>query len=279
MRGRVREEADTATHPLIVTEGGRPIGWAQWYRWDDYPAEAEAVGAQTGDVGIDYGIGEPAATGRGVGRRMIAALVREVRRDQPGAGLLVGPAAANPASCAVLERNGFRLVEARPVATERPIALYRLDPEPVRIATVADCAVIGRLLDRFNREFGEPTPGVDALAARVAALIGGGETDVVLGGRGPDSVAVLRFRPSIWTPGSECYLAELFVTPERRDVGLGRAVMEEALRQARRRGADWISVEVDEPDAAARHLYVSLGFSNRVAGSDGPVMFVYEREL
>lgn len=60
-------------------------------------------------------------------------------------------------------------------------------------------------------------------------------------------------------------MTELHVTPERRHVGLGRAVMEERLRHARRRGADWMSIEVDEP-AAAGHLYESIGFSNRGAG-------------
>lgn len=55
--------------------------------------------------------------------------------------------------------------------------------------------------------------------------------------------------------------------------------MEAALRQARKRGADTMDIGVDEPDLAARHLYESLGFTNRAGGADGPVMFVYEREL
>jgi ribosomal protein S18 acetylase RimI-like enzyme len=55
--------------------------------------------------------------------------------------------------------------------------------------------------------------------------------------------------------------------------------MEAALRQARNRGADTMDIGVDEPDHAARNLYESLGFTNRAAGEDGPVMYVYEREL
>jgi len=144
------------------------------------------------------------------------------------------------------------------------------------MATAADAAVIGGLLDRFNREFGEPSPGEEWLAARMAGLLTGGDTDVVLGGDGPDGVAVLRFRPSIWTAGDECYLAELYVVPAHRNAGLGRAIMDAAIRHARRRGADWMSIEVDEPDLAARHLYESLGFTNR---DNGAVMYVYEREL
>jgi GNAT superfamily N-acetyltransferase len=67
------------------------------------------------------------------------------------------------------------------------------------------------------------------------------------------------------------YLAELYVTPARRGHGLGRALMEAALREARNRGADTMEIGVDEPDLVARHLYESLGFSNRSGGSEGPL--------
>ena len=78
--------------------------------------------------------------------------------------------------------------------------------------------------------------------------------------------------------GPECYLAELCVVPHRRRQGLGRALIEAALTVARDRGADTMNIEVDEPDIAARQLYESLGFTNR-EGGDGPVMYVYERNL
>ena len=54
--------------------------------------------------------------------------------------------------------------------------------------------------------------------------------------------------------------------------------MQAVLREARSRGADTMDIGVDEPDLAARRLYESLGFSNR-SGGDGPLMYVYEREL
>lgn len=55
--------------------------------------------------------------------------------------------------------------------------------------------------------------------------------------------------------------------------------MEEALREARRRGADTMDVGVDEPDLATSRLYESLGFTNRAGGAGGPLMYVYERDL
>lgn len=148
----------------------------------------------------------------------------------------------------------------------------------VRLAGLEDAAAVGRLLYDFNREFDEPTPVPSALAERIRQLLAGGDTLVLLAGDGPEGLAVLRFRAAIWSTGLECYLAELYVAPASRGRGLGRALMEAALHQARDRGADTMDIGVDEPDLAARRLYESLGFTNR-AGEDGPVMYVYEREL
>jgi ribosomal protein S18 acetylase RimI-like enzyme len=149
----------------------------------------------------------------------------------------------------------------------------------VRLAGRDDAGPIGQLLYNFNREFDEPTPAPSALAERLRLLIEGGETLVLLAGHGPDGLAVLRFRAAIWSTGLECYLAELYVIPARRGQGLGRALMEAALCEARMRGADTMDIGVDEPDLAARHLYESLGFTNRAGGAGGPLMYVYEREL
>ncbi len=149
----------------------------------------------------------------------------------------------------------------------------------IRRADVADAEAIGRLLHDFNSEFDESTPGPRRLAERVRQLITEGEITVLLAGAGPDGVAVLRFRPSIWTQGLESYLAELYVVPDRRGQGLGRALMEAAIDLARREGADYMDLGTGEDDVAARALYESLGFDNRGGKPDGPVNYFYEREL
>ncbi|MDP9188247.1 MAG: GNAT family N-acetyltransferase [Actinomycetota bacterium] len=149
----------------------------------------------------------------------------------------------------------------------------------VRRAEIADAEAIGRLLHDFNTEFDEPTRAPGALAERVRQLLASGETKVLLGGAGPSGLAVLRFRPSIWTQALECYLAELYVVPERRGLGLGRALMQAAIELARREGADHMDLGTSEDDVAARSLYESLGFINRESGPDGPISYFYEREL
>ena len=149
----------------------------------------------------------------------------------------------------------------------------------VRRASAADAQVVGRLLHDFNTEYDDPTPGPDALAERLRQLLAGGDTAVLVGGDGPDGVAVLRFRPAIWTNALECYLAELYVAPGRRGQGLGRALMEAALELAREEGATHMDLGTSEGDVAARALYESLGFSNREGRAAGPVNYFYEREL
>ena len=149
----------------------------------------------------------------------------------------------------------------------------------ISVAAGDDAPAIGRLLDAFNREYGEPSPGPTRLARRIRRLIGDGDTLVLLGGRGPDGVAVMRFRRSIWSEGLECYLAELYVVPERRGRGLGRALMHAAMALARERGADYMDLNTSETDLAARSLYESLGFSNREGKLEGPVNLYYESEL
>jgi GNAT superfamily N-acetyltransferase len=150
--------------------------------------------------------------------------------------------------------------------------------EPVRRGTAADAADIGRLLHDFNTEYHEITPGPDALAERIAQLIDA-DAVVLLVGDGPDGLAVLRFRPSIWTAGLECYVAELYVVPQLRGQGRGRALMEAAIQLARDEGADHMDLGTGHDDVAARALYESLGFSNREGKPDGPVNYFYELEL
>jgi ribosomal protein S18 acetylase RimI-like enzyme len=149
----------------------------------------------------------------------------------------------------------------------------------VRRGELADAEAIGQLLHDFNSEFGEPTPGPRRLAERVRQLLTTEQITVLLGGTGPDGLAVLRFRPSIWTEALECYLAELYVVPERRGQGLGRSLMEAAIELARREGADHMDLGTGEDDLAARALYESLGFSHREGKANGPVNYFYEREL
>jgi ribosomal protein S18 acetylase RimI-like enzyme len=149
----------------------------------------------------------------------------------------------------------------------------------VRRAEVADAEDVGRLLHDFNTEYDDYTPSPEAMGRRLGQLLASGDVTVLVGGAGPDGLALLRFRPSLWSETLDCYLEELYVVPGRRGQGLGRALMEAAMDTAREEGAAYMDLGTAETDTAARALYEKLGFDNREGKPDGPVNYFYEREL
>ena len=150
-----------------------------------------------------------------------------------------------------------------------------------RVAGPDDAAIVARMLHDFNEEFGTPTPGVEFLIERLPSLLTSNQATVVLGlvEDEPLGVAVLRFWPSLWSSGVVAYLEELYVVPDRRDQGIGGAIMAAAMDLARDRQADEMYIGVDEPDVDARRFYERLGFRNHDADDPSARMFFYEREL
>jgi ribosomal protein S18 acetylase RimI-like enzyme len=149
----------------------------------------------------------------------------------------------------------------------------------VRQATAEDAPSIARLLHDFNTEFSEPTPGVEALTEHARRLLEEGGMAVMLAGDSPHGLALLRFRPSVWTGEPEAHLQELYVVPARRGRGIGRALLEATIEYARAAGATNLDLNTGETDTAARALYESMGFTNKEGGPEGPPMLFYEREL
>jgi ribosomal protein S18 acetylase RimI-like enzyme len=149
----------------------------------------------------------------------------------------------------------------------------------VRRATPGDAPAVARLLHDFQEEYDEPSPGLEMLEDRYEELIRNKDMIVLLVGDGPDGFAQLRFRPWVYSSGLHSYLEELYVVPDQRGNGLGRALLDTAMETARGEGAEQMELGTSEDDAAARKLYESAGFINREGGPDGPVMFFYEREL
>ncbi len=154
-------------------------------------------------------------------------------------------------------------------------------PEPIRRAGVEDADVVARLLRDFNVEYDDPAPSQEEMAERIRALLAHGDTIILLAGEPACAVSLTRFRPGLWSPQLESYLAELYVVPDRRGQGIGRALMQETIEVARAQGADTMELGTGEADVAARRLYESLGFTNHEHGPGGvtTVNLLYEREL
>ena len=147
-------------------------------------------------------------------------------------------------------------VTSRPPGAEPGRSYGASSASPCR---AADAAVVTRLLHDVNTEYSEPTPPPDVLAERI--LLAAGQT---LGGADPcGSPCSASARPC--GPRPRCYLAELYVAPDRRGQVLGRALMEPPWTLARAGGlTTWTSAPA-RTTWLARGLYESLGFSNREA--------------
>lgn len=74
----------------------------------------------------------------------------------------------------------------------------------------------------------------------------------------PIGIAHVVFHPSTWSATAYCYLEDLFVAPEARGKGAGRALIEAIYRVADTRGATRVYWVTEENNATARQLYDAL---------------------
>lgn len=149
----------------------------------------------------------------------------------------------------------------------------------IRRATTKDAGAVAQLLHDFNTEYEDFTPGVPALTERLGELLAAGEITVLLAGDPPLGFALFRLRPSLWSKAEDTYLEELYVAPEHRGKGFGRALLNAAIDTVREAGADHFELTTGETDTEARKLYESRGLTNREGAPDGPRMLYYELDL
>ncbi len=154
----------------------------------------------------------------------------------------------------------------------------------IRRATPEDAAEVARLLHDFNSEYEDPTPGVEALTEHYRELIGADQLVVLLAvaedtGQAANGFSQYRLKPSHYTGRPDAHVEELYVVPDLRGRGIGRALLDATIGAAREAGATHVELTTGEDDVEARSLYESSGFTNREGGPDGPRMLYYEREL
>ena len=152
------------------------------------------------------------------------------------------------------------------------------DLEPIRLATVADAATIGRLCADFNAEFEGPPLDPVTVADRAAYLMERQLTTFFVAGDPAVGLAQLRLRPSIWTGGSDAYLENLYVTAGARRGGFGRRLLSAAVEYARESGAVRMEIATNEADTAAAELYAAAGFASWHPRSESRIL-LYTRGL
>jgi ribosomal protein S18 acetylase RimI-like enzyme len=77
---------------------------------------------------------------------------------------------------------------------------------------------------------------------------------------GEISMVLNKDDPDYTVPGRRIYVSRLIVRKENRRQGIGKALVEYAVRQASEMGYSEMSIGVDMDNYAALQLYTSLGF-------------------
>jgi GNAT superfamily N-acetyltransferase len=129
-----------------------------------------------------------------------------------------------------------------------------VEVEPARGAELAEPL---RLLEEFLRD-GELVP--ESFARRLREAVETGEFEV-LAARAEGrvvGVAVLAYRLSISAGGLFASVEDLYVEPDARRRGLGRALLEAVGERCAARGVSYIEAQVEDEEATA--FYAAVGY-------------------
>jgi GNAT superfamily N-acetyltransferase len=126
--------------------------------------------------------------------------------------------------------------------------------EPAREAELAEPL---RLLEESLRG-GEPVP--ESFARRLREAVEADELEV-LAARAEErvvGVAVLAYRLSVSAAGPFASIEDLYVRPDARRRGVGRALLEAVRERCAAHGVSYVEAQVEDEEAAA--LYAALGY-------------------
>ena len=141
-------------------------------------------------------------------------------------------------------------------------------------AGAADADALRELFREYFAWLG-PEGWFTDIEAELAALPGGYEV-ILLGRDGEAIVGCVALRPLAY---GVCEMKRLYVRPEGRGSGLGRALVEASIARARELGYARMRLDTLPTMDAARALYLSLGFREIERYNDNPIEGVLFFEL
>ncbi len=129
----------------------------------------------------------------------------------------------------------------------------------IRDIEAADYAGWRRLWDGYLTFYRQDLP--EAVTARTWARLL--ETAGIFGRVAVRAPEILGFyiaftHPATWVMGEDCYLEDLFVDPEARGLGVGRALMADVQAVAQAKGCARLYWHTDIGNVRARALYDSI---------------------
>lgn len=138
-----------------------------------------------------------------------------------------------------------------------------MGPEtPLRIAGPADLDTVTGLIGDFRDFLEGDSPSNAQIESVVSELIGDPGTEYLLIGDPERGFAQIRYRLSVWQPGEDAWLEDVFVREDARGNGYGRVLVGAAVDRARSRGCGRIQLETNRNNETAIRLYESFGFES-----------------
>jgi ribosomal protein S18 acetylase RimI-like enzyme len=134
---------------------------------------------------------------------------------------------------------------------------------PLVLAGPADLDALLPLLERFNASQDIPFDATQAQAALGALLARPelGRAYRIVHAGVTVGYAALTFGFSLEWGGRDAFVDEIYLEPEQRGQGLGRAALRALIEAARVAGVRALHLEVEAGNAAGQALYRSAGFS------------------
>jgi ribosomal protein S18 acetylase RimI-like enzyme len=132
----------------------------------------------------------------------------------------------------------------------------------IREASSGDLPVLGRLFDEYRQFYKLPSEVGKASAYLKARLEAGDSVVLVAAGEAEQLIGFTQLYPT-WCSllaGPVYVLYDLYVAPEARQRGVGRALLEAAAARGRRDGKLRMSLSTARTNATAQSLYESLGW-------------------
>jgi GNAT superfamily N-acetyltransferase len=131
----------------------------------------------------------------------------------------------------------------------------------VRRAVLADLGGLAPLFDAYRRFYHQPADLERArqfLSDRLAA----NDSVLFVADAGGTLIGFVQLYPSFWSVAAcrSWILNDLFVAPEARGTGAGRALMERAEAHARETGAGGLDLMTQKTNTTAQRLYESCGW-------------------
>ncbi len=137
----------------------------------------------------------------------------------------------------------------------------------IRSATLNDLDALTRLLDGYRQFYQQPSD-VDAVRAFLRQRFGQADSRILVSEDAEGGLTgFVQLYPGVSTVGlnARWTLNDLFVLPECRDKGTGRALMEAATQLAHDHGVARLILMTQVENERAQHLYESLGWQRNTA--------------